>query len=81
VVENPRSIELLHAALVEQARNNPAAPYPYPLLRAHEIAVVRLPERQQVTSMIEAELLRQGFPPAVKSHKQVNKDYSGKRRY
>jgi hypothetical protein len=81
VVENPRSIELLHAALVEQARNNPAAPYPYPLLRAHEIAVVRLPERQQVTSMIEAELLRQGFPPAVKSQKQVNKDYSGKRRY
>ena len=80
VVENPRSIELLHAALVEQARNNPAAPYPYPLLRAHEIAVVRLPERQQVTSMIEAELLRQGFPPAVKSQKQVNKEYSGKRR-
>jgi len=81
VVENPHSIELLQSVLVEQARNNPGAPYPYPLLRAHEIAVVKLPERQQVTSMIEAELLRQGFPPAFKSQKQANKDYSGKRRY
>jgi hypothetical protein len=80
VVENPNSVNLLHAVLVEQARNNPAAPYPYPLLRAHEIAVVRLPERQQVTSMIEAELLRQGFPPVFKSQKQVNKEYSGTRR-
>lgn len=80
VADHPQSINLLQAALVEQARNNPAAPYPYPLLRAHEIAVVRLPERQQVTSMIEAELLRQGFPPAIKSQKQLNKDYSGKRR-
>lgn len=80
VAENPQSINLLHAVLVEQARCNPSAPYPYPLLRAHEIAVVKLPERQQVTSMIETELIRQGFPPASKSQKQSNKDYSGKRR-
>ncbi len=80
VAENPEAVSLLHSILVEQARSNPAAPYPYPLLRAHEIAIVKLPERQQVTSMIEAELLRQGFPPAIKSQKQVNKDYSGRKR-
>ena len=80
VVEDPNAINLLHSVLVEQARSNPTAPYPYPLLRAHEIAVVKLPERQQVTTMIEAELLRHGFPPAQKSQKQVNKDYSGRRR-
>jgi len=80
VVEDPNAVTLLHSVLVEQARCNPTAPYPYPLLRAHEIAVVKLPERQQVTTMIEAELLRRGFPPARKSQKQINKDYSGRKR-
>ena len=80
VAEDQNAVSTLHAVLVEQARSNPTAPYPYPLLRAHEIAVVKLPERQQVTTMIEAELLRHGFPPALKSQKQINKDYSGRRR-
>jgi len=80
VVEDANAVTLLHSVLVEQARCNPTAPYPYPLLRAHEIAVVKLPERQQVTTMIEAELLRRGFPPARKSQKQINKDYSGRKR-
>jgi hypothetical protein len=80
VMENEVMVNLLQSVLVEQARNNPAAPYPYPLLRAHEIAVVKLPERQQVTSMIETELINQGFPPSIKSQKQINKDYSGRKR-
>lgn len=80
VVEKPDQVQLLHGVLVEQARLSGADPYPYPLLRAHEIAVVKMEDRQQLTSMIETELLRQGFPPSRKSEKQIHKDILGKRR-
>ena len=73
VVENPSSVDLLHAVLVEQSRQAGGIPYPYPLIRAHEIAVVKMTTAQQLTSMIETELLRQGFQPGKKSEKQSQK--------
>jgi hypothetical protein len=80
VVENPSQVQALQAVLVEQARFGGSAPYPNPLIRAHEIAVVKMEDRQQVTTLIEKELLRQGFSPSRPSEKQVHKNYSGRKR-
>lgn len=80
VADNGDSVQQLHAALVEQAAQSGEVPYPYPLTRAHEIAVVKMADRQQLTSMIERELLRQGIPLSNKSEKQVNKDHTGRTR-
>lgn len=80
VVENPSAVELLHAVLLDQSRQAGGIPYPYPLIRAHEIAVVKMIDRQQLTSMIETELLRQGFQPGRKSEKQSHKDHQGRTR-
>lgn len=80
VVENPAQVQLLHSVLVEQSRLSGSVPYPYPLLRAHEIAVVRMDDRQQLNTLIENELVRRGFPPSRKSEKQVHKDHTARKR-
>ncbi len=74
VVENPELLGLVHSALVEQARQMGARPYPYALHRAHEIAVVTLDDRDQLELMITVELARQGLRPGEKSAKQIAKD-------
>ena len=81
VAENPASVAALQSVLVEQSRHSGSYPYPYPLLRAHEIAVVKMPDRQQVTMMIENELIRRGFPPGRKSEKLFNKGFGDRTRY
>jgi len=80
VAGNPAHVQLLHSVLVEQSRLSGSVPYPYPLLRAHEIAVVRLDDRQQLNTLIENEMVRRGFPPSRKSEKQVHKDHTGRKR-
>lgn len=80
VVENPLHVHLLHSVLVEQAHLSGAVPYPYPLIRAHEIAVVKMTDQQELTRMIESELIRQGFTPGKKSEKQVHKGHAGRKR-
>lgn len=80
VAENPESVALLHSVLVEQARQAGTAPYPYPLIRAHEIAVVKMEDRQQVTALIERELLKRGIPVKKQSEKQFHKGHAGRTR-
>lgn len=80
VADNPQHVKLLHSVLVEQAHLSGAIPYPYPLIRAHEIAVVKMTDRQQLTRMIESELIRQGFTPGKKSEKQLHKEHSERTR-
>jgi hypothetical protein len=48
-------------------------PYPYLLHRAHETAVVRLPEKEQVTNMIVQELRERGVQVGEVSAKQFAK--------
>jgi hypothetical protein len=76
VAENKRLVNLLHACLVEQAHHLGAAPYPYILHRAHEIAVISWDERSQLESMIAAELYRQGQSVDDRSNKQTAKNAS-----
>lgn len=74
VVDRPDLLNLIHHALIEQARQMGARPYPYALHRAHEIAVVTLDERSQLETMISIELARQGLTTGEKSAKQTAKD-------
>jgi hypothetical protein len=81
VSESPALVETLHVTLMEQCRITGSKPYPYILHRAHEIAVVGLAERDQISFMIDAELRSCGLEPGGKSSKQGLKDLEGKTRY
>ncbi len=74
VAESERLLNLLHACLLAQAAHLGARPYPYILHRAHEIAVITYDEKNQLESMIVAELRRQGVPVDDRSNKQIAKD-------
>jgi hypothetical protein len=80
VVENPSAVALLHSVLVEQSLQSGAVPYPYPLIRAHEIAVVKMTDHQQMTVLIEAELLKHGIRLRGKSEKQTHKEHGERTR-
>lgn len=80
VADNPESVQQLHSTLMEQSALSGQVPYPYPLIRAHEIAVVKLTDHQQLTTMIETELAHQGIRPGARSEKQVHKDHQGRTR-
>lgn len=79
VAHNPYLLDQAHAVLVHQSRQIGARRYPYALHRAHEIAVVHFEEREQVGTMIQAELRSRGLEMGEKSNKQANKDLSTSR--
>jgi hypothetical protein len=56
-------------------------PYPYLLHRAHETAVVKLAEKEQVTAMIMQELRKRGVAVGEISSKQSAKQLAGRGRY
>jgi len=58
VAEDPRKLDLLHGILLEQCRMMGSRPYPYLLHRAHETAVVRFEEKEQVGQLLALELRR-----------------------
>jgi hypothetical protein len=74
VAEDDAKLDTLHATLVEQSQQAGAAPYPYALLRAHEVAVVTNDDRRELIRMMERELMERGFAPARQSFKQMNKE-------
>jgi hypothetical protein len=81
VAEDKENLDILHAVLIEQCRVMGARPYPYLLHRAHETAVVKLPEKEQVTAMITQELRRRGLTVGDLSNKQSAKQAEGRGRY
>lgn len=80
VAEDAAALNLLQNTLVDQAHATGSRPYPYPLLRAHEIAVVKMDDRDQLTRRIEQELMRQGYDPFEKSNKQSAKEAESRTR-
>ena len=78
VADDNEKLDLLHASLLDQCRMMGARPYPYILHRAHEIAVVRLEEKQQVEQMLELELRKAGGEVDEISAKQSAKDLPGR---
>jgi hypothetical protein len=83
VVDDREQLNLLHAVLVEQCKILGGKPYPYMLNRAHEIAVVKNEEKQQITQLLQMELNRQGEDVEDPSNKQAGKDTLsvGRKRY
>jgi hypothetical protein len=83
VADDKEKLNLLHAVLVEQCRMMGHKPYPYLLNRAHEIAVVKNEEKQQIEQLLSMELRKQGEETDDPSNKQVGKDSlaSGRKRY
>jgi hypothetical protein len=76
VIEDEQAMTILQSTLVEQARQAGSRPYPYPLIRAHEIAVVKMDDHNQITELIERELLSRGLSPSLNSNKQSHKQHA-----
>lgn len=83
VVEDKTKLNLLHAVLVQQCKMMGSRPYPYLLNRAHEIAVVKNEEKQQIEQLLTLEIKLHGEEIDVTSNKQGGKDSlaKGKKRY
>jgi len=81
VAEDKEKVNLLHASLIQQCEIMGAKPYPYLLHRAHETAVVKMEERQQIEQMLMQELRNQNAEVDEGSYKQSAKDLKGITRY
>lgn len=63
----------LQAVLYQQCQQTPRSRYPYVLIRADELAVVKSEESRQFEMMVEVTLRKQGINPA-QSEKRAGKD-------
>lgn len=80
VVDDKEKLDLLHSVLVEQCRMMGSRPYPYLLHRAHETAVVKNEEKQQIGQLLTLELLKNNEDVDDGSYKQSAKDLQGRTR-
>jgi len=80
VAEDKAKLELLHAVLIEQCNMMGSKPYPYLLHRAHETAVVRREEKDQVEQLLAMELRRVRAEVGDRSHKDSAKALPGVKR-
>ena len=74
-------LDVLHAVLISQCQILGNRPYPYLLHRAHEVAVVTMEEKEQVTELITRELRQRGVEVGELSHKQSAKGLPGRTSY
>ncbi len=77
VAEDPQKMDWVHAGILEQCKTTGG--FPYPLVRAHELAVVTAADRNAFESMVEGALLRRGIRPR-RSQKALTKRWTGARR-
>jgi len=80
VADDKEKLDLLHGVLVEQCRVMGSKPYPYLLHRAHETAVVKMEEKQQIEQLLTMELRRNNEDVDDGSYKQSAKDLQGRTR-
>jgi hypothetical protein len=80
VVDDREKLDLLHGVLVEQCRMMGNRPYPYLLHRAHETAVVKQEEKQQIEQLLTMELRKNNEDMDEGSNKQSAKDLQGRSR-
>ena len=78
VVDDKEKLDLLHTVLVEQCRMMGNRPYPYLLHRAHEAAVVKNEEKQQIEQLLTLELRKNNEDVDDGSYKQSAKDLQGR---
>ncbi len=80
VADDREKLDLLHSVLVEQCRMMGSKPYPYLLHRAHETALVKQEEKQQIEQLLMLELRRNNEETDEGSYKQSAKDLKGRTR-
>src|SRR6266508_6561765 len=80
VAEDKQKLDLLHCVLIEQCNMMGSKPYPYLLHRAHETAVVRREEKDQVEQLLALELRRIREEVGDQSHKDSAKALPGRTR-
>ncbi len=80
VADDRSKLDMLHGVLVEQCRMMGSKPYPYLLHRAHETAVVKNEEKQQIEQMLSMELRNHDEELDEGSFKQSAKDLKGRTR-
>ncbi len=78
VVDDKEKLDLLHGVLVELCRVMGSRPYPYLLHRAHETAVVKNEEKQQIEQLLTMELRKNNEDVDDGSYKQSAKDLQGR---
>jgi NurA domain len=78
VAEDKKKLDLLHCVLIEQCNMMGSKPYPYLLHRAHETAVVRREEKDQVEQLLALELRRVRDEVGDQSHKSSAKMLKGR---
>jgi len=78
VVDDKEKLDILHGVLVEQCRMMGSRPYPYLLHRAHETAVVKQEEKQQIEQLLSMELRKNNEELDDGSYKQSAKDLQGR---
>jgi hypothetical protein len=72
--EDAPSLEMLHRTLLSQCQQMANTPYPYVLIRAHEIALLTFEDKDYLENMIGIELLKHNAALGIKSNKQSLKD-------
>ena len=80
VADDKEKLDLLHGVLVEQCRMMGSKPYPYLLHRAHETAIVKNEEKQQIEQMLAMELRKQDEEMDDISNKSSAKGLKGRTR-
>ena len=70
---NPQLVDILHSVIYHEAMILDTHPYPYALHRAHELAVITMPEHEQVEAMLVRELEKAGARVGRRSNKDWNK--------
>lgn len=81
VANSKELLDSLHAVLVEQTTILGSHAYPYVLHRAHEIALVKFEEHEQVSRLLINELKGLGVEPGELSQKAASKRLRGRRRH
>jgi hypothetical protein len=80
VAEDLFMLDSLHSVLYQQCQIMGSRPYPYLIHRAHEVALVSMQEKDQVTQMIINELTNLGMAADDISAKQFAKDLAPRTR-
>jgi hypothetical protein len=77
VANDISKVSLVHQILLEQTKILGTNPYPYLLHRAHETAIVRFTEKEELDRMIISQLLAKGVEVDTSTQKSANKRSSG----
>jgi NurA-like 5'-3' nuclease len=76
VADDAARMTMVHAGIVEQCR---LTGVPYPLVRAHELALVGQDDRRALDRLVQAALIRHGIS-GLASQKAQTKRWTGRRR-